>query len=241
MKEIHSLKIHSLKHKIECVVLGACIQEQNNFSKIQKFLLRSDFGNNNKVVFDALQSLHENNEPIDLISVSKQMLCEINATKYSEKESYAKINQYLIKLTTLISNTANLEYYALQLAQLSIHFQLQEQLHLLLQNKSLPLELIADLNYFKNSLLPFDSNPLEILENAVCFLNLKYPNQSELYQPILNIEHELELRCFEIRKDFTLEATNSTKQFLENFTHDSNKIEHWPESSYDLTFTETPF
>jgi hypothetical protein len=38
MKEIHSLKIHSLKHKIECVVLGACIQEQNNFSKIQKIL-----------------------------------------------------------------------------------------------------------------------------------------------------------------------------------------------------------
>jgi hypothetical protein len=38
MKETHSLKIHSLKHKIECVVLGACIQEQNNFSKIQKIL-----------------------------------------------------------------------------------------------------------------------------------------------------------------------------------------------------------
>lgn len=241
MKEIHSLKIHSLKHKIECVVLGACIQEQNNFSKIQKFLLRTDFGNNNKVVFDALQCLHENNEPIDLISVCKQMLCEINATKYSEKESYAKINQYLIKLSTLISNTFNLEYYALQLAQLSIHYQLLEQLHLLLQNKSLSFELLEDLNYFRKSLLPYDCDPLEILDNAVHFLNLKYPNQSELYQPVLNIAHELELRCFEIRKDFTLEATNSTTQFLESFTPDSNKIEHWPESSYDLTFTETPF
>ena len=44
-------------------------------------------------------------KPIDLISVSKQMLSEIKATKYSENESYVKINQYLIKLTNLISNT----------------------------------------------------------------------------------------------------------------------------------------
>lgn len=134
MKQTHQLEIHSLKHKMECVVLGACILEQNNFSKIQKFLLRTDFGKNNKVVFDALQSLHENSEPIDLISVSKQILYEIKATKYSEKESYAKINQYLINLTNLIFNTCNLEYFALQLAQLSIHNQLLEQLHLLLQN-----------------------------------------------------------------------------------------------------------
>ena len=38
MKEINSLKIHSLKQRIECVFFGACIQEQNNFSKIQKIL-----------------------------------------------------------------------------------------------------------------------------------------------------------------------------------------------------------
>ena len=241
MKKTYNLEIRSLKHRIECIVLSSCIQEQNNFSKIQKFLLRTDFGNNNKVVFDALHYLQENSKPIDLISVSRQMLCEINATVYSEKECYAKINQYLINLTKLISNTFNLEYYALQLAQLSIHFQLLEQLHLLLQNKSLPLGLLDDINYFRNSLLPFDCNPLDILDKAVCFLNLKYPNQTELYQPVLNIEKELELRCFEIRKDFTLEETDSTNQFLKNFTSDSNKIEHWPESSCDLTFTETPF
>ena len=38
MKETHSLKIRSLKHRIECVVLSSYIQEQNNFSKIQKIL-----------------------------------------------------------------------------------------------------------------------------------------------------------------------------------------------------------
>lgn len=82
---------------------------------------------------------------------------------------------------------------------------------------------------------------MEILDKAVRFLNLKYSNQTELYQPVLNIEHELELRCFEIRKDFTLDATDSTNQFLKNFTSDSNKIEHWPESFCSLTLKETPF
>ncbi len=241
MKEIHSLKIHSLKHEIECVVLDACIQEQNNFSKIQKYLLRTDFGIRNKVVFSALQYLHENSKPIDQISVSKQMLIEIKATKDSEKEKYTIISKYLIDLTLLNSNTSNLEYSALLLAQLSIHNQLLEQLHLLLQNNSLPFDLLVDLNYFRESLLPFDCDPLEILDEAVIFLNLTYPNQSELYQPILKIADELELRCFDIRKDFTLEASDSTNQFLKNFTSDSNKIEHWPDSSNNLNSTEAPF
>ncbi len=237
MKEIHSLKIRSLKHRIECVVLSSCIQEQNNFSKIQKYLLRTDFGNRNKVVFSALQYLHENSKPIDQISLSKQMLIEIKATKDSEMERYTIISKHLIDLTLFNSNTSNLEYHALLLAQLSIHNQLLEQLHLLLQNNSLPLGLLEDLKYFKNSLLPFDSDPLEILDEAVQFLNINYPNQSELYQPILNIAHELELRCFDIRKDCTVKASDSTNQFLKNFTFDSNKVEHWPETP----FTKTPF
>ncbi len=241
MKEIHNLQIHSLKHNIECVVLGACIQEQNNFSKIQKFLLRTDFRNKNMVVFDALQYLHENSKPIDLISVSKQMLIGIKATKDSEKDKYTIISKYLIDLTKFNSNTSNLEYSALLLAQLSIQNQLLEQMHLLLQNNSLPFELLVDLNYLRNSLLPSDCDPLEILDNAVIFLNLKYPNQSELFQPILKIAHELELRCFDIRKDYTLKASDSTNQILKNFTSDSNKIEHWPESSNNLTSTEAPF
>ena len=82
----------------------------------------------------------------------------------------------------------------MQLAQLSIHFQLLEQLHLLLQNKSLPLELFEDLDDFRKCLLPCDCNPLDLLEKAVKFFNGKYPNHCEFYQPILIIDHELKLR-----------------------------------------------
>lgn len=92
--------------EVEVAVLGAMLLDNDAVPKAIE-VLRSEcfFDKRNRIVFDAMTSLYQSNEPIDTVSL------------YEELKKEAKIEEvggavYLSKLSQDISSAANIDYHA---------------------------------------------------------------------------------------------------------------------------------
>jgi replicative DNA helicase len=92
--------------EVEMAVLGAMLMDEEAIPKAVE-ILKPDafFDKRNKVVFEAMSSLYEANEPIDTVSVYEEL-------KKAGKTEDAGGAAYLSRLTQDISSAANIDYHA---------------------------------------------------------------------------------------------------------------------------------
>jgi replicative DNA helicase len=92
--------------EVEMNVLGAMLIDNDAIPKAVEILKPdSFFDKRNRIVFEAMSSLYEANEPIDTVSVYEEL-------KKSAKAEEAGGAAYLSKLTQDISSAANIDYHA---------------------------------------------------------------------------------------------------------------------------------
>ena len=220
----------SYKSDLEAIILGSILEESNTFKRINKLLRVSCFEGKNKFVFEAICKVFESKTEINLITVSRQILLDINVKFEKSKEQYTKINQYLISLCQTVCSTANLEYHALCLYEISLKEELIKELSELIKliNQD-NLRLTEDLVFIREKLYEIDSDPITILDGACDYLEKNYPFESEKYQSVLDLAKSFNNFCDEIRGLF--EKNNSNTNTLEKIEIDSgiNELEHWPE------------
>lgn len=92
--------------EVEMAVLGSMLIDGDAVPKAIEILkAESFFDNRNKIIFEAMSSLYEANEPIDTVSVYEEL-------KKAGKTDDAGGAAYLSKLTQDISSAANIDYHA---------------------------------------------------------------------------------------------------------------------------------
>ena len=91
---------------LEQVVLGAMMIDKKGVDEIIDILSPEVFYKEaHQHIYDAIRSLFENGEPIDLLTVSEQL-------KQMAKLDKAGGDYYLIQLTQKVSSSAHIEYHA---------------------------------------------------------------------------------------------------------------------------------
>ena len=92
--------------EVEMSVLGAMLIDEIAIPKaIEVLKPEAFFDKRNRIVFEAMSSLYEANEPIDTVSIYEEL-------KKSGKVDEAGGAAYISKLTQDISSAANVEYHA---------------------------------------------------------------------------------------------------------------------------------
>jgi len=92
--------------EVEMAVLGAMLIDGDSVPKAIEILKQDSFyDKRNRIIFDAMASLYEANEPIDTVSVYEEL-------KKSNKADEAGGAAYLSMLTQDISSAANIDYHA---------------------------------------------------------------------------------------------------------------------------------
>ncbi|PKL82370.1 MAG: replicative DNA helicase [Ignavibacteriae bacterium HGW-Ignavibacteriae-3] len=92
--------------EVEMAVLGAMLIDNDAVPKaIEVLRPESFYDKRNRIIFEAMSSLYESNEPIDTVSIYEEL-------KKSGKGDDAGGAAYLSKLTQDISSAANVDYHA---------------------------------------------------------------------------------------------------------------------------------
>jgi replicative DNA helicase len=104
--------------EVETAVLGAMLLDENAVPKAVEVLTSEAFyDKRNKIVFEAITSLYEANEPIDTVSIYEELK---KAGKVDEVGGAA----FISKLTQDVSSAANVDYHARVVLEKSILRQL---------------------------------------------------------------------------------------------------------------------
>jgi len=102
---------------LENEILGACLLEDSAFSRIFGLLEEQTFyTDDHKQIYCFMFEMFENNMPLTMLS----MMDFIIRRKRIETFSGDNVGHYLAKLTSKITGTANIEYYAVILKQMWI-------------------------------------------------------------------------------------------------------------------------
>ncbi|MBX3008983.1 MAG: replicative DNA helicase [Melioribacteraceae bacterium] len=92
--------------EVETAVLGAMLLDENSIPKAVEVLTADAFYDpRNKIIFEAIVSLYESNEPIDTVSVYEELK---KAGKVEDVGGAA----FISKLTQDVSSAANIDYHA---------------------------------------------------------------------------------------------------------------------------------
>ncbi|MCQ2112732.1 MAG: replicative DNA helicase [Bacteroidaceae bacterium] len=95
----------------EKAVVGACLIEQDAFGQVADILKpKSFYDNKHKVIFDAIQTLYAENQPIDVLTVVEQL----RKNKNLEDAGGAF---YIAELSQKVLSSAHIEYHAKVIAQ----------------------------------------------------------------------------------------------------------------------------
>ncbi|MBG9749572.1 DNA helicase [Bacillus thuringiensis] len=88
----------------EKVVIGSILLEPDTIEKVlQKLVVNDFYSSNNRIVFECILSLHQENSPIELVSVT---------TKLQEMNQLGNVSVgYLADLAEGVSSTAGIDYY----------------------------------------------------------------------------------------------------------------------------------
>ena len=97
---------------LESAVLGACLIDNRGVDNLLQVFIEPEvfYLEKHQLIFAAIKELHNNNNPIDIKTVSEQLKSE----NYLEK---AGGDYYLIELTMGVSSSAHIEYHARILMQ----------------------------------------------------------------------------------------------------------------------------
>lgn len=97
---------------LENAIIGSFLIDNTSFGRCYEILIKDVFyTDNNQFVFETIERMWQNNEPIDLITVC------LKISKVKTTLDDASIAFYLTKLTNSVVSTANLEYHSLLLRQ----------------------------------------------------------------------------------------------------------------------------
>ncbi len=108
---MESGKVMPQSVELEEALLGALMLERDAYTKVAEFLFKEVFyKDQHQVIFGAIMSLSELNEPIDLLSVTNEL-------KRLGKLELVGGAYYLSQLTYRVASSANIEYYARILLQ----------------------------------------------------------------------------------------------------------------------------
>ncbi len=92
--------------EVEMSVLGAMLMDEEAVPKAIEILKpESFFDKKNRIIFEAISSLYESNEPIDTVSIYEEL-------KKAGKTDEAGGAAYISKLTQDVSSAANIDYHA---------------------------------------------------------------------------------------------------------------------------------
>lgn len=225
----NSFKLYGLKFIIECKILGACLNEESAFKRIVNLVNASNFQDRNYSIFEAMSELYYDRLPIDLISVSKQIVSQLAITKMDEENKYLYLNKYLISLSKSSNNSYNIEYHALTLCELCLRESLIDELTKMIQLKKCGnIELIEDAILFLNTLLQSNSDPLYLLEVLISHLKLNYPHESEKYQALLDVENDFTKQCFQLKQNLPDYLKRKEEKKSNTSITINDKIEKWP-------------
>lgn len=101
--------------KMECAILGGCIMENTGYGRVRGLLTKDCFySSSNQIVFECLTEMWESNYPTTILTIAQYIV----RNKGVDKLSGANVPYYLTKLTDRVTETANLEFYALLIRQL---------------------------------------------------------------------------------------------------------------------------
>jgi replicative DNA helicase len=97
---------------LEVTVLGACLIDNRGVDNLLQVFIEPEvfYLEKHQLIFDAIKTLHNNNNPIDLKTVSEQL-------RSKKKLETAGGDYYLIELTMGVSSSAHIEYHARILMQ----------------------------------------------------------------------------------------------------------------------------
>lgn len=97
---------------LENAVLGAFLIDNTAFGRCYNILLKEAFySDDNAFIFGIIESMWQNNEPIDIHTVC------IKISKIKNKIDNSTVPYYLTRLTNEVVSTANLEYHSLLIRQ----------------------------------------------------------------------------------------------------------------------------
>lgn len=122
LKRIHAVgfdpldigKIPPQSIDLEEAVLGAIMYDKNVFKNICSILNSDDFYNNNHVlIYDAISTLYENKQPIDILTV-------VNQLKAKSKLEQVGGAYYISQLTNKVTHTVNTPFHARIIAEKSM-------------------------------------------------------------------------------------------------------------------------
>jgi len=100
--------------EMEEAVLGAILIDKDSFSTVNELISPSGFYNEaHQVIYQAMLELYNNAEPIDTLSVVRQL----RKTNQIQKVGGAK---YIATLSSKVNSSANIEYHALAISQAAV-------------------------------------------------------------------------------------------------------------------------
>jgi len=106
---------------IEKAILGACLIEISAFPRIYRQVEAEMFYDDfHKQVFSCLTYMHENTQPIDLLTVTQKFYDLRNNPKFQNKAIDGLIGYELSLLTNYVASTAHLEYHALCIREMYV-------------------------------------------------------------------------------------------------------------------------
>jgi replicative DNA helicase len=111
MKEELNGRVQPQATDLEEVVIGACLLEKEAINKVISFLTPNCFyKEQNKIIFESIIELFNNNNPVDLLTV-------VSLLKKKSKLDYCGGAYYVAQLTNRVASTSNVEYHARIIAQ----------------------------------------------------------------------------------------------------------------------------
>ena len=97
--------------ELEEAVLGAMLLEKEAYDVVAEILLPETFyKEQNSVIFKAIKDIKENNQPIDILTVTAEL-------KKQGKLDVAGGAFYIVQLTNRVASAANIEYHARLIAE----------------------------------------------------------------------------------------------------------------------------
>lgn len=189
----------SIRIYTEELILGACLIENSAFLRVNKILNASNFTNQNIFIWEAIEELLLRKQPIDILTVSKKIM-ETN-TENNNDQVFKRVSIHLMELTQRVCSTANLEYHALVLIELHLKDSLKQLSFIYKKQAAMNLQFAEDMGELFNMLMPADCDPLELLFNTVSYLRINYPNESELYQSILDLANDFTKQAIVVRRE----------------------------------------